>query len=213
LWSTGWFHPNGISGPINDTYEQDCYDPSQISTLGGELDLGIIADSETCETPAGPVTEPYAGSIVTTNGNFSYTYGFLEARVWLPGNGAIADWPSIWADGADWPMDGELDVLEGLGGLACYHFHYGASDATEQGPGNCVGTDYTGGWHTFAADWEPGVVTWYYDGIDIGSLNEGITDSPMYLVLNLAQLPPSWGAPILSPATMRVAYVRVWQHS
>ena len=56
-------------------------------------------------------------------GLFSFTYGYMEARIWLPGSGEIADWPAFWADGQNWPTDGENDVLEGLGGQACAHFH------------------------------------------------------------------------------------------
>jgi beta-glucanase (GH16 family) len=142
---------------------------------------------------------------------FTYTYGFLEARVWLPGSGAIGDWPGVWADGANWPQDGELDVLEGLNGQACYHFHYGTSPSDNNGPGGCVATDYTRGWHTFGADWEPGVVTWYYDGVAVGTLTTGVTSAPMYIILDLAES-ATYGGPLVSPGALRIDDIRVWQH-
>ena len=49
--------------------------------------------------------------------------------------------------------------MEGLSGQACWHFH-----DPQGGPGGCSTATYTGGWHTFGADWEPGSVTYYYDG-------------------------------------------------
>jgi beta-glucanase (GH16 family) len=52
-------------------------------------------------------------------------------------------------------------------------------------------------------------VTWYYDGQAVGTVTSGVTNSPMQLILNIAIEP---GDPVLAPATMRVAYVRVWQH-
>ena len=198
-WSTGWFG-SGITPPVN-SYEQECYDPAQVSVANGELDLTAIAEAETC----GGETRPYASGMVTTNGTFSFTYGYMEARVWLSGSGSIADWPAFWADGQVWPTDGEIDVLEGLRGKACAHFHNPAG-----GPGTCASGTFTGGWHTFAADWEPGSLTFYYDGTEIWQDTTGITSAPMYLILNLAL--DSSMTPDVAPATMRVDYVKVWQH-
>jgi beta-glucanase (GH16 family) len=198
-WSTGWFG-SGITQPVN-SYEQECYDPAQMSVANGELDLTAITKAENC----GGINRPYASGIVTTDGLFSFTYGYIEARIWLPGSVSIADWPAFWADGQNWPIDGEIDVLEGLGGKACVHFHNPAG-----GPGACASGTFTGGWHTFAADWEPGSITFYYDGTEIWQDTSGITSAPMYLILNLA-LDNSM-SPDTVPATMRVDYVRVWQH-
>ena len=197
-WSTGWFG-SGITQPVN-SYEQECYDPAQVSVANGELDLTAIAKAETCDG----VTRPYASGIVTTDGLFSFIYGYMEARVWLPGSSEIADWPAFWANGQSFPTDGEIDVLEGRDGLACAHFHNSAG-----APGTCVSGTFTGGWHTFAADWEPGSITFYYDGTEIYQDTSGITSAPMYLILNLALD----GSPSNTvPATMRVDYVQVWQH-
>ena len=198
-WSAGWFG-SGITGPVNSS-ELDCYDPSQVSEGDGELDITLIAQPATCSG----MTEPYTTGIVTTDGTFSYTYGYYEVRAWLPASGAsIANWPAIWADGQDWPTDGELDVFEGLDGSPCWHFHDPSG-----GPGGCATANYTGGWHTFGADWEPGSVTYYYDGQDVGTITSGVTSSPMFLILDYAT---SADSPILAPATMRIDYVRVWQH-
>ena len=77
-------------------------------------------------------------------------------------------------------------------------------------PGPASAESFTGGWHTFAADWEPGSITYYYDGTEIWQDTSGITSAPMYLILNLA-LDSSMSVDLV-PATMRVDYVRVWQH-
>ncbi len=96
--------------------------------------------------------------------------------------------------------------MEGLGGQAVAHYH---SPSESGGPLVGSGT-YAGGWHTFAADWEPGSVTYYYDGVNVGTLTS-VSTSPMYLILNLA-LSTTITSPNVAPATMKVDYVRVWQH-
>lgn len=201
-WSTGFFG-SGITRGDN-SYEQECYDPAQVTMTGSALDLTAIAKTETCDGRK----EPYASGMVMSYGKFDFTYGYLEARIWLPkGPRGIADWPAFWAVGQNWPSDGEIDVLEGLGGRACVHFitHRGGN------PGSCVGWDLTEGWHTFAADWEPGVITFYYDGVKVFRDTSGVTSAPMYLVLNLA-LATEITSPDTAPATMKVQYVKVWQH-
>jgi beta-glucanase (GH16 family) len=71
-----------------------------------------------------------------------------------------------------------------------------------------------GGWHTYAANWEPGSITYYYDGVEVGRVTAGVTNAPMYLVLNLSVSNPAETAgPTLAPASMKVDYVRVWRRS
>jgi beta-glucanase (GH16 family) len=63
-------------------------------------------------------------------------------------------------------------------------------------------------------DWEPGSVNWYYDGNLAGTVTSAqadITGEPMYLIANLA-LDNSLGGPISAPASLRIDYIRVWQH-
>lgn len=208
-WSTGAAGGTGLTSGYN-TLEQECYDPAQVRVTGGALDLTAIAKKESCYdwNLRSVVTEPYASGAVSTDRIFSFTYGYMEARIWLPsGPDGIADWPAFAATGQNWPTDGEIDVLEGLHGQACAHFN-GPSGAGL--PGFCSTVTFTGGWYTFAADWEPGSVTYYYDGTEVWSDTSGVTSEPMYLILCLAAS-THW-APITVPATMQVDYVRVWQH-
>ncbi|HEY6278297.1 MAG TPA: glycoside hydrolase family 16 protein [Streptosporangiaceae bacterium] len=199
-WSTGWLS-GGITVPVQPA-ELECYDPAQVTLAGGALELTLISKPESC----GGQTRPYASGMVNTQGKLFFSFGFLEARIWLPGGRRIANWPAFWAVGQHWPKDGEIDVLEGLQGRACWHF---INQAKKRG--NCTQARVAGGWHTYGADWEPGSITYYYDGQVMGTIRSGITSAPMYLVLNNAT-EPRIGGHVLAPATMRVDYVRVWQH-
>jgi beta-glucanase (GH16 family) len=207
IWQSGWFS-TGITSPVNE-HENDCYSSSNVTFPGdGTMHLNVTAQPSTC----GGTTHPYTGALVSTNpndgrasGGFQYTYGVVEARVYIPASGTqIANWPAVWTDGQSWPADGEDDLVEGLGGKACFHFHDPLG-----GPGACD-TKLTPGWHTFASDWQPGSVTYYYDGVDVGSITTGITTAPMYIIMDNTT---SIDDPSTSEAdSMDVAYVRVWQN-
>jgi beta-glucanase (GH16 family) len=152
-------------------------------------------------------TRQFSAGIVTTDGKFSFTYGFAEIRMRLPGSdGVIYDWPDFWGDGQNWPADGEDDIIEGLQGQPCWHFHSPAG-----APGGCdTAAPLTGGWHTFGADWEPGSVTYYYDGVAVGTVTMGVTSAPMYLIISMGA-DHHYGGPVRS-AKLRIGWVRVWQH-
>jgi len=136
-WSTGpGWTGSGISIPANNL-EKDCWDPAQVSVSGGTLNLGLVAHQETC----GGVTKPYAAGGISTDNKHMFTYGYFEARMYLPpaSDGSIANWPAFWTVGPS--NTGEVDTVEGLGGQACFHFH--SSVATDN-PGSCVSGTMSG---------------------------------------------------------------------
>jgi beta-glucanase (GH16 family) len=199
-WQTGWFG-TGLTKPVNSA-EQECYDSNQVSESGGYLNLTAIKSSCTI----GRKRYAYRSGLVNTMNSYTYTYGVLEVRACLPGAGGVtSNWPAIWTDGTGtWPATGEDDIMEGLGGQAAYHFH-----SPSGAPGASVSGNWTG-CHTFASDWQPGVVTYYYDGRQVGQITTGITASPMYIILDYA-ISANVGGPANVPADMMVDYVRVWQ--
>lgn len=204
LWSPGWFS-SGISGPVNDL-EKACYSPNQLTMPGdGSLHMFLKVQQNTCKA-----TYPNTGALISSNPfdyvsghtGYQYAYGVVEWRVYLPpdSNGNIANWPGVWSNGQNWPSDGENDNMEGLGGQACYHFH-----SPVGGPGGCAAGKYSG-WHTFASNWQPGVVKYYYDGQYVGQITSGITSSPQYLIVQ-----QTTDLQTAIPSEMLVDYVRVWQ--
>ncbi|GAA2148349.1 hypothetical protein GCM10009760_40230 [Kitasatospora kazusensis] len=199
-WTANWFGcATCTTVPVN-SYEKAAYAPSQATVSGGSLHLTAVQQP----TTVNGTTFPYRSGMVQSNGKAQFTYGAFEARIYLPASGSqIANWPAFWTDGQNWPADGEMDVMEGLGGSACYHYH-----SPSGGPGNCAPGNYSG-WHTYGADWEPGSVTYYYDGVKVGQITSGVSSSPQYLILNNAVYGDNL---TVAPADMQVDYVRVWQH-
>jgi beta-glucanase (GH16 family) len=196
-WTPGWFG-TGVTGPVNSG-ELACYSSAHVTEPGdGSLHLLLDQTASNCK-----ISAQYTGALVSSDGLFQYAYGYVEFRVYLPpaGSSQVANWPATWSDGQSWPADGENDTMEGLGGPACYHFH-----SSSGGPGGCAGGDYSG-WHTFASYWQPGLVTYYYDGVEVGSITSGITSAQQYLILDYTLESSS---PKSAPATMLVDYVRVW---
>lgn len=196
-WPSTGPSDSGIT-PDTNPATADCEDPREVGVGSGVMSLSIVARREHC----GGISKPYAAAIVSTRGAFDFTYGYTEARIWLPGSLAIANWPTFWTDGYSWPRDGEDDIVEGSYGAACWHFH-----SASGGPGACSRRHYAGAWHTFGADWERGSVTYYYDGRRVARITSGITGAPMFLVLSF-----SARAPLFAPSHETIDYVRVWQH-
>ncbi len=198
-WQPNWLGASNasITKPINGA-ELSCYDPAQVREPGDGY-LHLSAAHRTCRTDSG-TTYAYASGLVETNGRFSFTNGVLEARVWLPGTSAIQDWPAVWTDGTgSWPATGESDIMEGLSGKACFHYHSPAG-----GPGGCAAGNFTG-WHTYGEEVRNGTATYYYDGVKIGS--ETTVVAPHYIILNLGV--GGYGGAVAAPVEMLVDYIRV----
>ncbi|MGI5404070.1 glycoside hydrolase family 16 protein [Streptomyces sp. CA-135486] len=204
-WATGNPDENGsteITAPVN-TDELQCYDSNLVDVSEGTLNITAIRKPATC----GGKEMEYSSGMINSKDDFRQRFGALEARIYLPAAtpGVIANWPAFWQVGPEWPITGENDVMEGLIGRACFHFY------SKEGPrGQCATGDFTG-WHTFGANWQPGRVDYYYDGVFVGAITEGITSAPQWLMLNNS-VQPKIGGPTKLPAEMRVDYVRVWQH-
>jgi beta-glucanase (GH16 family) len=114
----------------------------------------------------------YTSGRIKTEGKFDFTYGKVEIRAKLPygGKGIGA---SFWMLGsnyntAGWPNCGEIDVMEWNGNTPTKI--YGTIHGPGYSGGDGIGTwhEYPGGFsnefHTYAIEWEPNVIRWYFDG-------------------------------------------------
>src|SRR5215469_11035786 len=209
VWTKGWQN-EGISGPMS----KQCINSLLTSQPGdGYLHLAVNLEHHEC----GGYSNEYTGALVESNpadgvaghGGFTYSYGYVEWRAYVAGpeGGALPDWPGLWSLPEN--HETEIDTMEGLGGEANFHFHHFFSP--EEHVGNPVPGGYAGRWHTYGVDWEPNVVTFYYDGNVVGQINSAyINSTPQYLVMDM--VPPEVKRGSGSVDEMKVDYVRVWQH-
>jgi beta-glucanase (GH16 family) len=217
-WRPNWLanSDTAVTTPINEA-ELSCYDPANATVKNGTLRLK--AEKQACRTHDGK-TYDYTSGIVESAHDYQFTYGLAEARIYLPpSDGSLApkgscgpNWGVFMLNGRHHPEDGEIDVMECLSDSdVSWHYHYGSDAAPRENGGypEAWRGDMPGssGWHTFGVDWEPGRLVFYYDGVEVGVHESGVTSKPHYLVAALAIS----GSAAATPQTMQVDYIRVWK--
>jgi beta-glucanase (GH16 family) len=229
--SAKWRHDIGGSGWGNNELQYYTNRTDNVA-LNGAGQLAITARRN---NPAGYGcwygSCQYTSGKLTTSATFTRTYGRFEARMRLPRGQGM--WPAFWMLGNDigqvgWPDSGEIDVMENVGSAP------GTVLGSLHGPGysgaNPLSGSYTlpngqafaDAFHTFTVDWEPGVVTWYVDGLrysrktraDAGS-NPWPYDHPFFMMLNLA-VGGNWPGPpdssTVFPQQLLIDWVRVYSY-
>ncbi len=176
----------------------------------------------------------YTSAKLTTYNKIGIQYGRVEVMAKLPaGKGT---WPAIWMlpesiqDGSeDWPLCGEIDIMEQVGKdpnivhtslhSELYNHIKGTQVTHFEKVDNVADT-----FHKYAIDWTDQYIKFYiddklfyesYKGEDGRiSTNEGWPfDKPYYLILNLA-IGGNWGGEIDNsalPCEMQVDYVRIYK--
>lgn len=217
--------PNG-DGWGNGQEEFDTARPENVS-LDGQGHLAITARKEPFQGMA------YTSGRITTKGLLAKAYGRIEARMKLPRGQGL--WPAFWMLGADidrnpWPAAGEIDIMEYRGQEPR------RVTGSLHGPGysgaRAITGDYTlppgpgfdEGFHVFAVEWEPDLVTWEVDGVTWQVATPGrvpaggtwVFDKPFFLILNLAVGGTYVGVAdgtATFPQTLLVDYVRVYERA
>ena len=166
---------------------------------------------------------------IRMNTNLSWKYGYFEARLKLPtGRGT---WPALWMlpkDFKNWPLDGEIDIMEEVG----YRPNWTSSAVHCQSYNHGIRTEKTGEqfiataqseFHIYALKWTEDYIECFVDGKShfkfendkAGNKNTWPFNVPFYLKLNLAW-GGNWGGAQgvdenALPATYEIDYVRVYQ--
>jgi beta-glucanase (GH16 family) len=166
----------------------------------------------------------YTSAHITTRGNFSFTYGLIEAKIKIPYDQGI--WTSFWILGSNcetigWPTCGEVDVMENVSpepsvihGSVHGPENFTASYKLQHGA-------FAENFHIFALEWDTNHLYFFMDGDNYAILNRAslkneqdwVYDHPFNIILNLA-VGGNWpGNPSPStrfPQKLYISYVRVY---
>lgn len=165
-------------------------------------------------TARNPSGTTYTSARLKTQGQFSFMYGRIEARMMLPESQAM--WPAFWLLGNNiktlsWPACGELDVMEHIDGnnpplyqgatppgydWIAGSVHGGTTAAHADGTQQYHPTGFSAAaWHTYGMIWSKGQVQYYVD--DPANVYATFTPAnfngpwpfdqgPQFIILNLA---------------------------
>jgi beta-glucanase (GH16 family) len=226
-----WTYDVGGGGWGNGQFEYDTARQQNSYITNGNL--VIEADRESYMGNA------FTSARMNTQGRFAFKYGTLEARIKLP-NTANGLWPAFWMMGNNagaivWPDCGEVDITE-MGAAAgitqglqqklvdsALHFSNASGNYSNYVAWYTAPADLTLDYHLYKLSWTPTAITFYLDGVAIGSRDitaDYLSEfhQPMFPILNLAiggydpsytgvYSPGAVTAPF--PAKMYVDYIRL----
>ena len=203
--------------------------PQNVAVSGGVLHIVAQREQYTCSG----YTSSWTSGYLDTIGTMSRTYGRFEMRAKLPTQADTSKglWPAFWLRPDD-GGDGEIDIMEAIGSGAGERNYNSVSqtlwaDYNNTYPRQAHGVTFAGGdtmsekFHTYAVEWEPGVIRFLVD--DAVTYTRSRSDIPWIdksfgrnfnIRLNM-QVGGSWpGTPTSStqfPADYQVDWVRVYQ--
>lgn len=194
--------------------------PRTVSVSHGKLRLRVYRAPApfACALPRGSfATTWYAGSVYTKS--FDQAYGRFSVRAKFPdANGirglqsAIWTYPRTMSPHNAFSGTSEIDIAEAysqwpdLIGPTVHNFLGGSTD-------HCEVPGWGAKFHTYTLEWTPQRATFIYDGVPCFSAGRTGTAEPFLLALTqaLGVRGNTYSAATPSPATMRVAWVRIWK--
>ena len=213
---------------------QGCYvdNDRTVGVSSGQLRLTstILPEQFLCKSPYGSWMTNAEVSTVATRSKFTQTYGRFEARIKMPAEAGIAGSHSaFWLYPQDqaygrWPASGEVDIAEWFSGLSANVFpsvHYAGENTSLSSGYNCKMPTSSTAFHTYAVEWTPSIMRFYYDGnlcyshswTPTGMSGPQPFDKPFYVVLTQV-----WGlgwntraAGMPDTSTLVVDWVKAWE--
>lgn len=217
-----WWYENLAQGAVNNELQTYVGGFSGTDTVASVYDgtLKIVARKQGDKVISARV-----------NTNESWTYGYFEARLKVPGGKGT--WPAFWMmpkNFNNWPDDGEIDIMEYVGfdpnvmhsSIHCKAYYHSIGT---QKTGTKKITNAETEFHVYAVEWTSDYIKGFVDGEEYfrfdndkkGNKDTWPFNTPFYLKLNLAW-GGDWGGngtqdvdETKLPATYEIDYVRVFQ--
>jgi beta-glucanase (GH16 family) len=183
------------------------------ATKGG---LEVIADRAPDTIKPFIGNYQYTSGLITTLPSFSQLYGVFEMRARVPRGKGL--WPAFWLlpTNHSWPP--EIDVFEILGNdptILHTNAHSKATGKHTDAPSVIHISDASADFHTYAVDWEPDDIAWYFDEAEVARKpTPPDMHTPMYILIDLAvggHWPGSPDASVHFPATLAIQWLHVYQ--
>lgn len=185
------------------------------------------------EDPSGLDRCEFLSGALSSHDRFQFVYGYTEGRMKVSGSpGALSSFYLYhrYAGSGTRFHAPEIDIAEYLGenpygdedAFQTYHFGDPNTGITRSSPtmahAEPNGGSYADGeWHTFGVLWEPQLLVWYIDGVEVKRLfGPQVSRQPMnivnYLVAGSGWAPtPDVDDPDLFPIQFETDYIRVYQ--
>lgn len=170
--STWSVYPDGWK----DTSGNGTYAASKVlSVHNGMLDMDLHTENGTTYVAAPVPTLPGASA------GGGLTYGRYSVRYRADSVAGFKTAWLLWPDSGSWPNDGEIDFPEGsLNGTIGAYAHYASSSGGQDAFETKVNSD---SWHVATTEWTAGKISFYLDGVLIGTSTHSVPSKPMHWVL------------------------------
>lgn len=165
----------------------------------------------------GEAIENYTAPVVASFNKFEQEYGWFEIRCKMPKTFGI--WEGFWL----YPVKGnpgaaEIDIFESLSKYndrIFFNIHYHWVTPKKNYKKSYIWIPgLADNFHTYALDWEPGLIALYVDGIKVYEyIGQDVPVDPLYIIVSCRT--GGWGGPCVDesalPDNFEIDYVRVYQ--
>jgi beta-glucanase (GH16 family) len=209
--------PNGYEGPGTSSW---LVNPNWGPTSGGDAntfnDSNGVLTLSVIPTPSDVAASvdyaPFLGAQIETHNTFSQTYGYFEMNAELSGTPGTLSAFWLMPENGSWPP--EIDVAEVTGGdpTTLVTSSHSSVNGTFN-PWHDIPNSSTS-FNTYAVDWEPNTITWYFNGQAVASeATPADMHQPMYMIAGVfSGTSGSWeGQPASgATATMKINYIHAF---
>ena len=201
LDTTKWTALNG------DSVNGVTCNPANVSVSGSHLILTLSSGSSggAVTTNPGLLGSPTSGA----SGPTLAVGDCCEAKISFPGPsspaGEFYNFPAWWTSGANWPANGEIDIIECYTGYPVSSYHGNGVNSGIPAPSGTFSNSF----HTYTAVRTASTVDIYWDGTLVWAYAPKDNGGPHALILNvgvIAGYPAAYG----SASQVLVDYVRMW---